>query len=80
MADQDNPPVTSKFDRNHGEPRSPGKVERPGGVAEPTFADTRHAPTAVMANGAHHYAPDHPAMGGLHHGAKAKHPKSYGRG
>lgn len=28
-----NPPVTSKFDRDHGMPRKLGKVTHPGGVA-----------------------------------------------
>lgn len=28
-----NPSVTSKFDRNHGKPRTPAKVTHPGGTA-----------------------------------------------
>jgi hypothetical protein len=73
----DNPSVTSKFDRDHGEPRSPGKVGTPGGTAEPTFAHKRVAPTSVThaAHGkVHHYGHDHPAMGGQHHGTKPIHP------
>jgi hypothetical protein len=30
---RENPKVTSKFDRMHGEPRKPGTVTHPGGVA-----------------------------------------------
>lgn len=77
MADRENPEVTSKFDRMHGEPRTPSKVEHPGNPAEPMFSNQRHAPTHAehAAHGTvHHYGVDHPAMGGLHHGAKAVHP------
>lgn len=73
----ENPHVTSKFDRDHGMPRTPGKAEHPGDTAEPTFAHERHAPTKVehASHGTvHHYGVDHPAMGGLEHGARAKHP------
>lgn len=73
----ENPTVTSKFDRDGGEPRTPAKVDKPGNPADPTFAHGRHAPSRVehAAHGTvHHYGPDHPAMGGMHHGAKAVHP------
>lgn len=73
----ENPHVTSKYDRDGGMPRSPGKVGSPGHTAEPTFGHERVAPSKVehAAHGkVHHYAPDHPAMGGLHHGTKAVHP------
>lgn len=33
---RDNPPVTSKFERDHGMPRKPASVAHPGGVAKPT--------------------------------------------
>lgn len=36
-----NPSVTSKFARDHGMPRTPGKVTHPGGIASPT--GTKHA-------------------------------------
>ena len=29
----ENPKVTSKFDRSHGKPRTPGRVSHPGGTA-----------------------------------------------
>lgn len=73
----ENPHVTSKFDRDHGMPRTPGKVGKPGDKAEPTFAHERHAPSEVHHHDhgtQHTYHHDHPAMGGMHHGAKAKHP------
>jgi hypothetical protein len=85
----DNPRVTSKFDRMHGHPRKAGKVGHPGGTAhpgeghmkheehEPGFAHERHAPTKVTEHPhgkQHTYAHDHPAMSGLEHGARAKHP------
>lgn len=73
----ENPHVTSKFDRDHGEPRTPGKVSHPGGEAQPSFSHSRHEPTSKHHDEhgtVHHYAPDHPAMAGLEHGAKAKHP------
>jgi hypothetical protein len=77
-ANRENPHVTSKFDRDHGEPRSPGKVEHPGGTAEPTFAHERHAPSVAKTHSdghkQHTYHHGHPAMGGAEHGAKAKHP------
>jgi hypothetical protein len=69
--------VTSKFDRDGGKPRTPGKVGHAGGTTEPTFGHERVAPTSAhhAEHGkVHHYAPEHPAMGGLNHGTKAKHP------
>lgn len=38
---QSNPKVTSKFDRMHGQPRTPAKVTHPGGTAAPT--GTKHS-------------------------------------
>lgn len=73
----ENPHVTSKFDRDHGQPRTPGKVSHPGGTAEPTFAHTRVGPSSSHHDEhgkVHRYEPHHPVMGGLHHGTKAKHP------
>lgn len=74
---RENPHVTSKFDRMHGHPRTPSKVERPGDPAEPMFAHERVAPSKVehKEHGTvHHYEPGHPALGGLEHGTRAKHP------
>lgn len=73
----ENPEVTSKAMRDHGMPRTPGKVGGPGEVAEPTHSHERHAPSdsKQMEHGkVHTFAHDHPAMGGMHHGAVAKHP------
>lgn len=38
---RENPKVTSKFERDHGMPRTPGKVSHPGGTASPT--GSKHA-------------------------------------
>ncbi len=38
---RENPKVTSKFDRMHGKPRTPGTVTHPGGTAAPT--GTKHS-------------------------------------
>lgn len=79
---RENPHVTSKFDRDHGEPRTPGKVSHPGGTAEPTFAHERVAPSAVHHHSGgkqHSYDVDHPALGGMHHGTKVKHPYHDGK-
>lgn len=90
----ENPRVTSKFDRMHGHPRTPGKVHSPGGEAHPgsghggvgmerhhehdhALHHERHAPSKVQVHEhgkQHTYEHDHPAMGGMHHGSKAKHP------
>jgi hypothetical protein len=73
----DNPPVTSKAMRTHGMPRHPTAVGHAGGTTEPGMAHERHAPSKAhhAEHGTvHTYSPDHPAMAGMHHGAKAKHP------
>jgi hypothetical protein len=72
----ENPTVHSKGETYHGKPHSPSKVAGPGDVS-PKFGHERHAPSSSHKAGhgtVHHYEPGHPAMGGLHHGAKAKHP------
>lgn len=77
----ENPKVTSKFDRMHGKPRTPGQVASPGGTATPgkdkPIENARHSPSASRQGDEgriHSYGHDHPAMGGLHRGARARHP------
>jgi hypothetical protein len=78
----ENPQVHSKA-AHHGMPRTPGKVERPGGTAEePKMVWERTAPTSQHHDGhgtVNHYATDHPVMGGLHHGERAQHPYHDGK-
>lgn len=71
---RDNPQVTSKFQRDHGMPRAPGKVSHPGGTAAPT--GTKHA--GHMASG--HMLPKDvtPAKGG--HKVTHHDPKTMGEG
>lgn len=73
----ENPTVHSKG-QHHGIPRTPGHVGKPGGTTEPTFGHERVGPTSAVHHHENHtqhgYSPDHPAMGGLHHGTRAKHP------
>lgn len=73
----ENPSVTSKFDRSGGMPRTPAKVGGPGKTAEPPIHHHRISPTRVKHaehGKVHTYSPDHPTMGGQHHGAKPRHP------
>lgn len=77
---RENPHVTSKAMRTHGMPRSPGHVSSPGGTTMPSekgLHHERHDPSHVDHKEhatVHTYSPDHPAMGGMHHGSKARHP------
>lgn len=70
----ENPPVHSKAGTNHGMPREAPRLGHRGeSVDEHPLEFARHAPSASHGN-VHRYAPNHPAMAGMEHGAKAVHP------
>jgi hypothetical protein len=73
---RENPPVTSKFDRDKGKPRTPGKVSHPGGTAKetgskhPGFMDSGHMlpKEAKMGHGEHTVTHHSPGATGHHEG------------